>query len=251
MSQTEYGRGPRPPAKRPVLVMFVLLAALCLGCFALGILVGGQRRAAEEPAAAHLASDPVAGEVVAVAPLRQPQVQPPVAPVSVVPPSAPAEPPAPAALTEADLAPPADPLAALLSPPADGLLGSGLNPPPEEAPAVAVSSPPKAERQPEVPAAAVAKPPPAEVAALRVAAVPGGSYLVQVASFRQAADARAVEQKLRAQFPVFIETVDLGAKGVWSRVMVGPVATRLEAEKLQQGVRNSTKLEGFIKKSGS
>jgi SPOR domain len=63
-----------------------------------------------------------------------------------------------------------------------------------------------------------------------------GGYLVQVASQRSEADAKAFYQALRGKFPsvlgsriALIKRADLGDKGVYFRAMVGPFGTPDEA----------------------
>lgn len=73
-------------------------------------------------------------------------------------------------------------------------------------------------------------------------------YVVQVCSFRKRDDAAAVEKKLQSRFSTYIKRADLGKKGVWFRVLVGPVATSVEAGKLKQQLQQGYKLAGFVKK---
>ena len=60
----------------------------------------------------------------------------------------------------------------------------------------------------------------------------GGGYAVQVSSQRSEADAQAAFRSLQAQYPsqlggrqLLIHRVDLGAKGIYFRAMVGPLAS--------------------------
>jgi cell division septation protein DedD len=64
----------------------------------------------------------------------------------------------------------------------------------------------------------------------------GGGYAVQVASERSAADAHAVFRTLQAKFPnqlggrePIVRRTDLGAEGIYYRVIVGPFASIEEA----------------------
>jgi hypothetical protein len=64
----------------------------------------------------------------------------------------------------------------------------------------------------------------------------GGSYAVQVASERSAADAHAVFRTLQAKFPnqlggrePIVRRTDLGAEGIYYRAIVGPFASMEEA----------------------
>jgi SPOR domain len=67
----------------------------------------------------------------------------------------------------------------------------------------------------------------------------GGGYAVQVSSQRSEADAQAAFHSLQAKFPSqlggkqpLIHRVDLGAKGIYFRAMVGPFASSEEAGQL-------------------
>jgi cell division septation protein DedD len=65
---------------------------------------------------------------------------------------------------------------------------------------------------------------------------PGGAYAVQLSSERSAADAQASFRVLRSKFPnqlggrePIVRRTNLGAKGVYYRVMVGPFASMEKA----------------------
>lgn len=65
----------------------------------------------------------------------------------------------------------------------------------------------------------------------------GGGFAVQVTSQRNEADAAAAFRALQAKFPgelggrePIIHRTDLGAKGIYYRVLVGPFASVEEAE---------------------
>ncbi len=75
--------------------------------------------------------------------------------------------------------------------------------------------------------------------ASRPAASAGGGYAVQVSSRRSEADAQAAMHRMQSKFasvigaqPVMVRRVDLGAKGVYYRAMVGPFGSSDEASKL-------------------
>ncbi len=80
---------------------------------------------------------------------------------------------------------------------------------------------------------------PAQTAPAQTAPAPGsggGSYLVQVSSQRNEADAQASYKALQAKFPTVlgshapvIKRADLGEKGTYYRAMVGPFGTPEEA----------------------
>ena len=67
----------------------------------------------------------------------------------------------------------------------------------------------------------------------------GGSYAVQISSQRSEAEAQAAFRGLQGKYPgqlggkqPLIRKVDLGAKGIYYRAMVGPFATGGEASEL-------------------
>jgi cell division septation protein DedD len=104
-------------------------------------------------------------------------------------------------------------------------------PPPAKAPVVAATAPAK-------PAAAPAAPAPA-------AADTG--FAVQLAAFSKVADANALRDRARAAgFSAFVEAVSTD-KGTLSRVRLGPVATRAEAERLQAQARAKLGLAGAVR----
>jgi cell division septation protein DedD len=121
-------------------------------------------------------------------------------------------------------------------------MGSGINLPPEEAPVAAVATP----------TLRVAPPLPAPQPApsrSRPEDDGEGAYLVQVASFRQAADAASLAERLAfKKYPAYAQEVDLGAKGVWHRVFVGPYSGNEEATRVVQRLQAEDKLTALIRK---
>jgi hypothetical protein len=76
------------------------------------------------------------------------------------------------------------------------------------------------------------------------AAVAGGSYTVQVSSQRSEADAQSTYRGLQAKFPnilggrePIIRRADLGDKGIYYRVQVGPFGTVEQASELCNGLK--------------
>ncbi|OQY20570.1 MAG: hypothetical protein B6I36_00710 [Desulfobacteraceae bacterium 4572_35.1] len=126
-------------------------------------------------------------------------------------------------------------------------LGNGINPARNS---TLPLSPLAASPSPEVVSTATqvlqkkAAPAPAKVSAV----VGKGSYVVQVSSFKKRSDAERVEKKIQAKFHAYVNRVDLGKKGVWYRVLVGPVTTLREAGKLKEQVQKTYRLSGFVKK---
>lgn len=252
MSQLDYGNRGRQPAKNRVLVLVLCVVILCMVSFALGIMVG--------KSGSETASVPQPPPVPQKAPIPpQPQsvvAQPPVVEAA---PEKVAEPVAQAAV-DADAAPVADPLKELLPEPEQMPLGSGINQPTLQPVTLPNAEPPAAPdrlvEQPVVAKTAERAPqtvePPVPVVAPTVTSdVSAPHYVVQVASFKKNSDAVALQKKLSTNFPVQVRKVDLGAKGVWYRVLVGPAASSDEAKELLVRLQQKAKLSGFIKKVSS
>jgi hypothetical protein len=73
-----------------------------------------------------------------------------------------------------------------------------------------------------------------------------GGYAVQVSSQRSEAEAKAAFHSLQGKYPgqlggksMFVHKVDLGAKGVYYRTMVGPFASASEAGDLCSGLKSA------------
>ncbi len=78
-------------------------------------------------------------------------------------------------------------------------------------------------------------------------AVSGGSHAVQVGSFNAEKDARALQQKLmKKNYPAFVADADLGAKGRWFRVRVGPYADSDAANQVQKVLAEKENVKGFV-----
>jgi len=72
-------------------------------------------------------------------------------------------------------------------------------------------------------------------------------FAVQVGAFSKPADANAMRDKLRASgFSAFVEQV-LTDKGTLSRVRVGPVANRADADKLKAQVAAKVGIDGMVR----
>ncbi|MCW4453591.1 SPOR domain-containing protein [Flavobacterium sp. MXW15] len=119
---------------------------------------------------------------------------------------------------------------------------AATTPKPEPAkPAPARPEPPKAEPKP---APATTKP---AVAAPAAPAASNVGFAVQLGAFSQAADANALRDKARAAgFSAFVEQVRTD-KGTLSRVRVGPVANRAEAEQLKAQVAAKVGIAGMVR----
>lgn len=117
---------------------------------------------------------------------------------------------------------------------------------PTQAPSAATPKPVAAAPKPTTitpkPAEPIAKP----VEAPKPAASNVG-FAVQLGAFSQAADANALRDKLRAGgFSAFVEQVKTD-KGTLSRVRVGPVASRADADKLKAQVAAKVGISGMVR----
>ena len=134
---------------------------------------------------------------------------------------------------------------------------------PTPAPARVAAAPVPATPEPSAPAKPVAVPAPAAakpvasapppatppVAAVAKPAADTGKtgFAVQVGAFSAAIDANALRDKLRAAgFSAFTDTVNT-QKGVLTRVRVGPVMNRAEADALNASVKAKTGLNGMVR----
>ncbi|MGO4551740.1 SPOR domain-containing protein [Lysobacter sp. 2RAF19] len=97
--------------------------------------------------------------------------------------------------------------------------------------------------KPVAPPTVAAKPP---VVAAGPAAS-GTGFAVQLAAFSKSADANALRDKLRAAgFSAFTEAVSTD-KGTLTRVRVGPVLNRAEADQLKAQVKSKVGLDGVVR----
>ena len=77
--------------------------------------------------------------------------------------------------------------------------------------------------------------------------VSGGSHAVQIGSFGAAADAIALKKKmLDKDYPAFVVEADLGKKGLWYRVRIGPYADSDAAKSAQKLLEEKEQLKGFV-----
>jgi hypothetical protein len=91
-----------------------------------------------------------------------------------------------------------------------------------------------------------ARPAPTQLASTAANAGTAGGYAVQVSSRRSEADAKAAFRSLQAKYPnqlggrqPLIHRVNLGAKGVYFRAMVGPFASASEASDLCRRLKSA------------
>lgn len=117
-------------------------------------------------------------------------------------------------------------------------------------PVVAAAAKP-AETKPAAPKPAVetkpATPSTAQAPAAARPAASGTGFAVQLAAFSKPADAAALRDRLRAAgFSAFVEQVKTD-KGALSRVRVGPVVGRAEADQLKAQVKAKTGMDGIVR----
>lgn len=123
-------------------------------------------------------------------------------------------------------------------------LGSGINRP-------------AAKTNPSVQEATVSVPPPEKTSvepqiaspATAPRIHPAGTHVVQVASFRSAEEAERLRGRLEAKgYTVFLEKGDLGSKGVWHRVLVGPFAGEADAGQVVERLKKEERLSALVRK---
>ena len=232
-------RTQRRMERKQAVTLLVLVLVVSLSSFTLGVMVG--RRGAErdlaqrhtEPKRIMVAEAPrPAPETVAATPAKSPPAEEeeltfydnlardeaaPLGSGINLPPEA--EPPAAASRPD-----PAEPVAAAVSPKAAGGAGNAAGPAVEKTPVVAP------ELSEDVPSA-----------------VADGGYSVQVGSFASVADAGRYKKTLQQKgYPVFIAEADLGAKGIWYRVRLGPYADADAARKVLRKAAETDHIKGFV-----
>lgn len=121
-------------------------------------------------------------------------------------------------------------------------LGSGINLPPQQTKIVNV------ETKHDVPKVAI----PPKVLAPEPVKVPvasaNGTFVVQVASFRTGTDAKKMADNLKKHhLSTFVESADLGEKGVWHRVLAGPYASREQADQAVGLLREKERLSALVR----
>ena len=123
-------------------------------------------------------------------------------------------------------------------------LGSGINLPPEKPKKAVQAKPKRTVKQ------AKAKPVAATPKQTTVPTVSAeGSFVVQVASFRTGEDARRLAARLKLyKLSTFIETADLGEKGVWYRVLAGPYNSREGADTVAALLKKKERLSALVRK---
>ncbi len=78
-----------------------------------------------------------------------------------------------------------------------------------------------------------------------------GDYLVLTSISRDAQTAQELAEKLRKKgYPVHIEPLDRGARGIWQQVLVGPYVDPLEAQGVAERLRSEELLPAILKTRG-
>lgn len=123
-------------------------------------------------------------------------------------------------------------------------LGSGINLPPGKPTKTVQPTPKRIVKQAAVkPVAATPK----QATVPTVSAE--GSFVVQVASFRTGEDAKGLAARLKLyKLSTFIETADLGDKGVWYRVLAGPYSSREGADAAAALLKEKERLSALVRK---
>lgn len=238
--------------KRQAVILLVLVLVVSLASFTLGVIVG--RRGAERDLAQKFQQTErvlvAHAPAPASAPVTQPVTEPDVEEGTVESTGEPA--------TEEPKLTFYDDLAKETAP-----LGSGINlaPAEEKKGKSAVKPPIDLPDQPivkkNVPAVAVVeakatqnKP---EAASSGAAAnklprvVEKGTHAVQIGSFGVAGDAIAYKQKMVDKgYPAYVAEADLGKKGLWYRVRIGPFQDSAAAQKAQKILEEKEKIKGFV-----
>ena len=237
MKATNKTRVQRRTEKKQVTLLAGLVVVISLGSFALGVIVG---RNSVEPK--------IVQQVIA------PQKIATVEEVAT-PPAAPVPPPA-----EEEKLTFYDNLSKENPPP----LGSGINLPPEgeKLPSVKAAETPaptqseevvaavKSEAAPQAPTPLTSpvEPPAAKKPSGMPAVSRNGDWVVQLFASQSAADAGILRDKLNGKgYPAFITEADLGRKGIWYRVLLGPYADKDAAVQAQNYAAQKDKLKGFAK----
>jgi len=211
--------------RRQMWMMVILMAAVTMASFFLGVMVG-------ERSASSGATESSGPTMAQVAP----------------PPPPPAVAAAPRKLTFYEDLPKgnAAPLGSGINLPKGGYSVPAPSPP-TVAPAVPAPAVPPAAVAP-APAVATPQPTPPVTKAAAPKADTGNGYVVQVISTKNEAEARKVIGKLKGSgVAVHQERADLGAKGVWYRVVAGPYADQAAANQAAEKLKKQ-KFAAIVRK---
>lgn len=240
MVHRSLSRSERRMERKQAIILLFLVLAVSLVSFYLGVMVG---RGGAAQQVAQSGPQPVPPRPVVPAPETPalPSAEPTVSPAS--------EPNAPVPAAEE----PAEKLSFYETLPRGDLpLGSGINLPPATSsqPAAAGASEPVQAERPETskqpaPRTATTKRPVVETPV----PVATGSYVVQLASFKDSTAARKLQKQLGAKgYRLFVEAADLGNKGIWHRVYAGPYADRTAADQVAGQLQQKEKITPLVRK---
>jgi cell division septation protein DedD len=231
VARQTWSRSERRLERRQVLLMLVLVAAVALASFALGVMVGrgGKDEQAADAATSTRQRIPVAAPADSAAepPAEEPIEEPGVAEAT--------QGKAPD-LTFYDSLPRGE----------QAPLGSGINLPPEKKePAADTTAPPK----PAAEHATAKRPSPAPTAADAGNAGSVARFVVQAASFSRPDDAGVLQARLAKKgLDAYVQQADLGSKGIWYRVFVGPLPSAQAAEKVVTRLKAEENLSALVRK---
>ena len=77
--------------------------------------------------------------------------------------------------------------------------------------------------------------------------VPAGTHAVQIGSFGSVGDAITLKKKMLAKdYPAFVAEADLGKKGLWYRVKIGPYKNSAAAQIAQKFLEEKEHIKGFV-----
>jgi cell division septation protein DedD len=130
-------------------------------------------------------------------------------------------------------------------------LGSGVNLPPEEMDPVAT----KIAKHPAEDSPAPVKVAPVTVKSAvatskTVVSGPGVPHVLQVASFRSPDEAGILLRRLEKKgYQPYIQQADLGSKGVWFRVFLGPYTSQEQAKLAAISIKTKEKLDPLVRRS--
>ncbi|MBE0501827.1 MAG: SPOR domain-containing protein [Desulfuromonadales bacterium] len=129
-------------------------------------------------------------------------------------------------------------------------LGSGINLPPEETDPVAA----KIAQQPAAVAPSAVKPPadsstPTVTTPKTTVATANVSHVLQIASFRSPDEAGILVRRLEKNgYQPYIQQADLGSKGIWYRVFLGPYSSQEQAQTAAISLKAKEKLDSLVRR---
>ncbi len=122
-------------------------------------------------------------------------------------------------------------------------LGSGINLPPEQKKTTTAVKKKTVIKPAKLSSAPRQKPVTAPIASS------DGAFVVQVASFRTSKDAGKLAIRLKSyNLTTFVESADLGDKGVWYRVLTGPYENREKADQAADLLREKERLSALVRR---